>query len=475
MGRKHKEQKIYNEVEVLDAGSEGKAICRIDGQVIFVPFVVPGDVIDLQIRRKKKNFLEGKAIQVKHFSDKRTEAICSHFGLCGGCKWQNMQYMHQLHYKQKQVEDNLERIGKLELPDISPIIPSGEVFYYRNKLEFTFSNKKWLTDDAPSSDEANRMNALGFHLPGMFDRILDIKKCYLQSDPSNAIRVAARQYAMDQQLSFYDVRKHEGFLRNLIIRTSTTGEVMLIVVFHHEDEAIHGMLDHLQSGPHEITSLFYVINEKKNNDISDQEVIHYKGKDHIIEQMPPDVEDDDKLMFRIGPKSFYQTNSRQAYRLYKTAADFAELKGNETVYDLYTGTGTIANFVARDAKKVIGIEYVESAIEDARQNSEINRIENTVFYAGDMSKRLDEELIEKHGKPDVVITDPPRAGMHHKVVAKLLAIEAPKIVYVSCNPATQARDLNMLAEKYKIMKIQPVDMFPHTAHVENVVLLHTRK
>jgi 23S rRNA (uracil1939-C5)-methyltransferase len=464
MGRKRKPFPKYEAVEILDAGSEGKAVARVDNRVIFVPFVVPGDVIDVQVVKKKKNFFEGRAVKFHKYSEKRIDARCEHFGLCGGCKWQNMDYADQLHYKQKQVVDNLERIGGLELPEVMPIIGSENIYFYRNKLEYTFSNRRWFVEK-PDPEKPQNRNGLGFHLPGMFDRILDIENCYLQREPSNAIRLAARNFALEKEYEFYDVKTWDGYLRNLIIRTSSTGDLMVIMVFRYVDHIkMPALLDHLAENFPEITSLMYVINDKRNDDISDLEVQLYKGADHIMEEM-------DGLKFKIGPKSFFQTNRDQALKLYNTTLEFAGLTGDETVYDLYTGTGTIAAFLARHAGKVVGIEYIETAIRDANENSSLNDIQNTHFYAGDMHKVLTDSFIEENGRPDVVVTDPPRAGMHEKVVHQILKIAPEKVVYVSCNPATQARDLAMMASAYTIEKVQPVDMFPQTHHVENVVLL----
>jgi 23S rRNA (uracil1939-C5)-methyltransferase len=462
-----KQLPLFLNVNILDAGSEGKAVAKVNDLVIFVQNAVPGDVADLQLLMKKKNFAEAKAIHFHVLSEKRSVPICQHFGVCGGCKWQNMEYSWQLHYKQKQITDNLIRIGKIELPEINPIIASPQTENYRNKLEFTFSNKKWLTS-VNEQEEGISMDALGFHIPLRFDKILDIEKCHLQANPSNQIRNSIRTYAIEKKLSFFDLKAQEGFLRTLIIRSSSNGELMVIVTFFHEDESARiGLLNHIKNKFPEITSLLYAINSKGNDTIQDLPLFCFHGLPFITENM-------EELSFRIGPKSFYQTNSAQAYKLYQIARDFADFKGNELVYDLYTGTGTIANFIAKNVKKVIGIEYVPEAIEDAKVNSEINGITNTSFYAGDMSKILTDEFITANGNPDVIITDPPRAGMSPSVVEKLLEMEATKIVYVSCNSATQARDLLLLDVKYKVVKVQPVDMFPHTHHAENVVLLELR-
>ncbi len=472
-----RKQYIFKEVEILDAGSEGKAVAKVDNKVIFVPFVVPGDVVDIKTTRKKKSFFEGKAIKFHKYSDKRTEPKCEYFGLCGGCKWQNMSYENQLFYKQKQVKDNLQRIGKLDFPEILPIKGAQDIYLYRNKLEFTFSNKKWLTDYSKDIDFADRnMDGLGFHLPKMFDRIIDIENCYLQRSPSNKIRLSIRNYAIEKGLEFYDARKHLGLLRNLIIRISSTSDLMVVVVFRtDEKEIINDLLNFVSDKFPEITSLMYIINDKMNDSVSDLEAKLFKGNDFIIEEMLRDEKTGTKLKFKIGANSFYQTNSEQAYNLYKIAKEMADLSGKETVYDLYTGTGTIANFIADSAKKVIGIEYIPSAIEDAFENSKLNKIENTDFFAGDMLKIFTDDFVAENGQPDVIITDPPRAGMHDKVIKQILNTAPEKIVYISCNPATQARDLSLMVEKYDIEKVQPVDMFPHTHHVENVVLLRIKK
>lgn len=476
MARKKKILPLIENVEIIDVAAEGKAIAKIDDLVVFIPYVVPGDVIDLQLTRKKNKYAEGKPVRFVKYSPNRTEAFCEHFGICGGCKWQILPYAEQLRYKQKQVTDNLTRIGKIELPEIMPILGSEKTEFYRNKLEFTFSNKKWLTLEQlhAGGDFADmNMNALGFHIPGAFDKVLDINKCWLQDDISNQIRNFIRRYCFDKEYTFFDLRNRGGLMRNLIVRTSTTGEIMVIIVFYDDDkEQREDILKAVAKEFPQITSLVYIINQKANDTIADQR-LRYWPEDGFIDNYFI-LEEMEGLKFAIGPKSFYQTNSEQAYNLYKVARDFAGLTGNELVYDLYTGTGTIANFVARQAKKVIGIEYVEDAIEDAKYNSKINEIDNTLFYAGDMKDILTQDFINEHGRPDVIITDPPRAGMHDDVINTILFAEPQKIVYVSCNPATQARDLNLLDEKYRVTKVQPVDMFPHTHHVENVVLLEKR-
>ncbi|GHU89346.1 23S rRNA (uracil-5-)-methyltransferase RumA [Bacteroidia bacterium] len=460
---------LLENITITGIAAEGKAIAKLDNLVIFIPFVVPGDVVDLQLTRKKNSYAEARAVRFHQYSAQRAEASCEHYGVCGGCKWQILPYTEQIRYKQQQVTDNLTRIGKIPLPEITPILGSEKTVFYRNKLEFTFSNKRWMTEEEIKSGEEFRdMNALGFHIPGMFDKVLDIKKCWLQDDISNKIRLEIKKFCIENDYTFFDLRNQHGLMRNIIIRTSTSGEVMLIVVFYEDDKTKQqALLSHISGKFPEITSLLYILNQKANDTITDREVLVFKGNDCIFEEM-------EGLKFKIGPKSFYQTNSEQAYNLYKIARDFAGLTGNERVYDLYTGTGTIANFVARQSKQVIGIEYVPEAIEDAKINSEINGINNTLFYAGDMKDILNPDFINQQGRPDVIITDPPRAGMHDDVIEAILFAEPERIVYVSCNPATQARDLNLLGEKYRVEKIQPVDMFPHTHHVENVVLLRKR-
>ena len=452
--------------------AEGKAIAKVNDLVIFVPYVVPGDVVDLQIKRKKNKYAEAEAVNFHEYSSTRAVPFCQHYGICGGCKWQVLPYAEQIKYKQKQVEDNLKRIGKIELPEISPILGSAKTEFYRNKLEFTFSDKRWLTyEEVKQEVKYDQMNAVGFHIPGAFDKVLAIEKCWLQNDISNRIRNAVRDYAYEHNYSFINLRSQEGMLRNMIIRTSSTGELMVIIICKIVEDSemmlFKQLLQYVADTFPEITSLLYIINNKCNDTINDLDVYVFKGNDHIFEEM-------EGLRFKVGPKSFYQTNSEQAYNLYKIARDFAGLTGNELVYDLYTGTGTIANFVSRQARQVIGIEYVPEAIEDAKVNAEINGIDNTLFFAGDMKDMLTQEFINEYGRPDVIITDPPRAGMHQDVVDVILFAEPKRIVYVSCNPATQARDLQLLDVKYKVKAVQPVDMFPHTHHVENVVLLELR-
>lgn len=468
MGRR-RELPFLEKVTITDIGSEGNALARVANLVVFVPMLIPGDIVDIQVTRKRKKYLEGIVVRFHEYSPYRIVPRCKHFGVCGGCKWQHLPYSLQLKYKEKQVRDNLIRIGKVAQPLIHPIIGSPAEYLYRNKLEFTFSDKRWLTREEVNSENTyEREGALGFHIPGLFDKVLDIEECHLQPDPSNLIRNAVKKYAIDNGLEFFNLREQTGFLRNLIIRNTLKGELMVIVVFFSEDsEKRLGLLDFLASEFREITSLLYVINSKRNDSLNDQEPVLYKGSGYLIEEM-------ENLKFRIGPKSFYQTNTLQALQLYRIARDFAFLKGDEIVYDLYTGTGTIANFIAGNAARVIGIEYVEEAIDDARINSEINGIKNTVFFAGDMREVLTGSFLEANGSPDVIITDPPRAGMHEDVVKIIIKSDPSRIVYISCNPATQARDIQQLSEKYEVVSVQPVDMFPHTHHVENIVLLIRR-
>ena len=472
MSRKKKTLPLLEKITITDVAAEGKALAKVNDLVVFVPYVVPGDVVDLQVKRKKNKYAEAVAVKFHEYSPKRAVPFCQHYGVCGGCKWQCLSYEDQIKYKQKQVTDNLTRIGKVELPEISPILGSEKTEFYRNKLEFTFSDKRWLTEEEVKAEvKYDQMNAVGFHIPGAFDKVLAIEKCWLQDDISNQIRNTIRDYAYEHGLAFYNIRNHEGLLRNLMIRTSSTGELMVLLqvrVSADKDlDDTKALLAHVAEKFPKITSLLYVVNNKCNDTINDLDVEVFKGNDHIFEEM-------EGLRFKVGPKSFYQTNSEQAYNLYKVARDFAGLTGDELVYDLYTGTGTIANFVSRQAKKVVGIEYVPEAIEDAKVNSAINGIENTLFYAGDMKDMLTQDFINEHGRPDVIITDPPRAGMHNDVIDVILFAEPKRIVYVSCNPATQARDLQLLDVKYKVVAVQPVDMFPHTHHVENVVLLEKR-
>ena len=472
MSRKRKPLPILTDILITDVAAEGKAIAKVDNLVIFVPYVVPGDVVDLQIKRKKHSYAEAEAIALKKPSELRAQPFCKHFGVCGGCKWQCLPYEEQLRFKQKQVWDNLTRIGKIELPEMMPILGSKHVARYRNKLEFGFSNKKWLTSEQVASGvQFDCMDAVGFHIPGAFDKILDIEECHLMDDINNRLRNGIRAYALAHGLTFFDLRQQTGLLRNMVIRTSATGEIMLLMQFcmrGADDEAqAKALLEHLHATFPEVTSLLYVNNTKCNDTIGDLDVITFAGTPFIYETM-------EGLRFKVGPKSFYQTNTEQAYELYKVARDFAALTGDELVYDLYTGTGTIANFVARQARQVVGIEYVPEAIEDAKVNAALNGLDNTLFYAGDMKDILTTGFIERHGKPDVIITDPPRAGMHADVVNAILFAAPRRIVYVSCNPATQARDLALFDADYRVTKVQPVDMFPQTHHVENVVCLERR-
>nr|WP_299383669.1 23S rRNA (uracil(1939)-C(5))-methyltransferase RlmD [Allomuricauda sp.] len=468
--RRKKRRQTFEQVEVIDAGAKGKSVGKApDGRVIFLSNAVPGDVVDVLTTKKRKAYFEGMATHFHQLSEKRTEPVCEHFGVCGGCKWQHMAYEHQLYYKQREVENNLKRIGGLDLPEIMPIRGSEKQFFYRNKMEFSFSSSRWLTEEEINSEtEIKDRNALGFHIPGMWDKILDINTCHLQADPSNNIRNSVRKFAVENGLSFFNPRKQEGLLRTMMIRTTSIGEVMVLIQFYEDDKKSRELLlEYLQKQFPEITSLLYVLNQKQNDTIYDQEVHCFEGRDHIFEEM-------EGLRFKINAKSFYQTNSEQAYELYKITREFAGLNGNEVVYDLYTGTGTIAQFVSKNAKKVIGVESVPEAIEDAKENARTNSISNVEFYVGDMKNVFNNEFIGQHGQPDVVITDPPRDGMHKQVVEQLLQAAPPKIVYVSCNSATQARDLALLDEKYKVARVQPVDMFPQTHHVENVVLLEKR-
>lgn len=476
---------ILENILVENMAAEGKCVSRIEGRVIFIEGAVPGDVVDVSLTRIKTSFLEGKAVGIKKFSDKRAEPFCEHFGLCGGCKWQNLNYAEQLTYKQQQVIDNLERLGGLTLPSLLPIVASKQTTHYRNKLEYSFTAKRWLTweemnnpsprpSDTPLPWERGRGEGLGYHLPKSFDKVFDVKNCYLQPEPSNSLRLAIREIAIREGIPFFDLRSQQGFLRTLCIRTANTGETMVILqVTSYNKEWLDLILGMISEAFPQVSSINYVVNSKKNDSFADLEVKNWKGTPYIIEQMPK-ADGSGMLKFRVGPKSFYQTNAEQAYELYKIAFRMAELKGDELVYDLYTGTGTIANFVASHAKKVIGLEYVAPAIEDAKVNSTLNTISNTDFYAGDIKDLLDDKFLHTHGRPDVVITDPPRAGMHEDVCKMLLKAAPEKIVYVSCNVATQARDLKILSEKYDVVAVQPVDMFPHTMHVENVAALRLR-
>jgi 23S rRNA (uracil1939-C5)-methyltransferase len=476
MGRKNRKKPLFTEVEVLETAAEGKSLAKVNEKVLFIPQTVPGDVVDVQVTRKRKKYMEGRVVKFHKYSEKRVEPFCEHFGVCGGCKWQFLSYEDQLSNKQQTVVDALQRIGKIELPEIKSILPAPETTFYRNKLEFTFSNKEWLTQEQIESDkEFKSRNALGFHVPGRFDKVLDINKCWLQANPSNAIRNWVRDYALANNLEFFDLREQKGFLRNLIIRTATSGEYMVIFSFYRENENERtDLLTAFQKEFPEITSLQYVINSKANDTIADQEIICFAGRDYILEEMQA-FKNDAVLKFKIGPKSFYQTNSKQAEKLYEVAAKMANIESDEVVYDFYTGTGTIANYIASQAQKVVGVEYVAEAIEDAKFNAKQNEINNCSFFAGDLKDVFTDDFVAEHGKADVVITDPPRAGMHQNVVDQLLKLEAGRIIYVSCNPSTQARDLQLLDEKYKVIEVQPVDMFPQTHHVENVVLLKLKK
>lgn len=465
--RTKKERKVIENVVVIDAGAKGKAIARSpDGRIIFISNAVPGDVVDVTTTKKRKAYIEGVATNFRSFSGKREQPVCRHFGVCGGCKWQHMKYEHQLFYKHKEVVNNLKRIGKLELPETLPILGSENTYFYRNKMEFSFSDNRWLSEDEVHSGmEIKDRNALGFHLPGMWDKILDITECHLQRDPSNAIRLEIKNFATQNGIPFFNPKKQNGMLRTLMIRTSTTGDIMVLLQFFREDTARRTLLlDHILETFPQITSLQYVVNPKQNDTIYDQEVICYNGSDHITEVM-------ENLNFRINAKSFYQTNSEQAYELYKVVREYAGLTGNELVYDLYTGTGTIAQFLAKNARKVVGIESVDDAVLAARENADLNGITNVFFHTGDMKKVFNREFLVTNGLPDIIITDPPRDGMHRDVVQQILEIAPKKIVYVSCNSATQARDLELMKPLYSVSKIQPVDMFPQTHHVENVVLL----
>lgn len=464
--RKRRPNPLIERVRITDLAAEGKAMAKVDGKVLFVPFVAPGDLVDVQVTKKRKSYMEGYVTAYHELSADRVEPFCAHFGLCGGCKWQHIPYSLQLKSKQQQVEDQFKRIGKLQIPTVSTIIGSDRTQFYRNKLEFTFSHNRWITtQEFESGNEIQQHPVLGFHVPGRFDKVFNVDKCFLQDDPSNAIRNAVVNFAREKDLSFYNIRENSGFLRNLIIRTSSIGEVMVILsVSEHDMPYIEAVLNHVKEQFPNITSLMYVVNPKLNDTIIDIDVVTYSGRDYIVEEM-------EGLQFKIGPKSFFQTNSLQAFELYKVAREFASLEGDELVYDLYTGTGSIALFLAKSCKKVIGIEYVPEAIADANENAALNGIENTFFVAGDMKRVLTPEFVEEHGSPDVVVLDPPRAGVHPDVIKSLQEIKPKRIVYVSCNPATQARDIQLLGKEYKIVKIQPVDMFPHTHHVENVALL----
>ena len=469
MRKRNKQELVIENLEIIDAGSEGVSIGKHEDRIVFVPYVVPGDVVDVQVVKQKKSYYQARAINIRHYSPDRVEPKCAHFGVCGGCKWQNMNYKTQLFYKQKQVVDNFCHIGKFDFPNVNSILASEDIFAYRNKVEYAFSNKRWLQkEELPDADAGLiNTNGLGFHIPKMFDKILDIHHCYLHDELGNQIRNAVKEYALSHKLSFWNARTHEGLLRNLFIRNSVCGDVMVIVVFTELNIQTKQLLSYIHENFPQITSLLYVINTKLNDSIADLPTHIYKGKNYMIEQM-------NELSFKVAPLAFYQTNAKQALRLYETTAQLANVNNSQVVYDLYTGTGTIALFVAKNAKKVVGIEYVESAIENAKENAVLNNIENTNFFAGDMSKIFTDDFIAENGMPDVIITDPPRSGMHPKVIEQLLNISSQRIVYVSCNPATQARDIALLSEKYRVTQVQPVDMFPHTHHVENVALLERK-
>ena len=475
--KKKREPEYLRDVEIVDAGSEGMSVAKPEGRVIFIPFGVPGDVVDIEVFKKKKNYFEGRIINIKKPSEKRVTPVCQHFGLCGGCKWQQMEYQWQIYYKQKQVKDNFDRIGKVDYPEMNPILGCERQYFYRNKLEYAFSNRKWLTDGAPSGTYGeDDCKGLGFHLPQLFDRVVDVEQCHLQADPSNDIRLFVRQFTKEHGLSYYNVRQHEGLMRNIVIRCNAKGEFMVIIVINEENDCIrHELIPALEKRFPQIVSLLLIVNNKFNDVINDLPFECLKGDPYLIETMASPRPGFPDLKFRIGPASFFQTNVHQAERLYHAAFDLADVKGDELMYDLYTGTGTIAQYFSHFVKRVVGIEYVEEAIADAKVNASINGIDNCTFYAGDMAKIFTDEFIAANGKPDFIVTDPPRAGMAEKVVEQLLKIRAPKMVYVSCNPATQARDLQLLSVAYDIKAVQPVDMFPHTQHVENITLLELRK
>lgn len=470
MGRKNTDKAVFSHIKVLDAGAKGVSVAKApDGKILFIPHVVPGDVVDVQTFKKKKAYYEGKAIKFHEYSEHRTAPVCIHFGVCGGCKWQNMKYSQQLHYKHNEVYNHLKRIGKVELPELEPILGSEKEYFYRNKMEFSFSDSRWLTEDEiGNNEEIENRTALGFHIPKMWDKILDVKKCWLQEDPSNAIRNEIKAFANANGLTFFNPRHHTGLLRTLMIRTASTGEIMVVIQFFEDNaEQRNLLLNFVANHFPAITSLQYVVNQKANDTLYDQNIILFSGRDYILEEM-------EGLKFSINAKSFYQTNSQQAYELYKITRDFAGLTGEEIVYDLYTGTGTIAQFVSRQAKKVIGVEAVPEAIADAKENAKRNNITNCNFFVGDMKVVFNDNFIITNGHPDVIITDPPRDGMHKDVVDQILKIAPEKVVYVSCNSATQARDLALMDARYKVTRVRPVDMFPQTHHVENVVLLEKR-
>jgi 23S rRNA (uracil1939-C5)-methyltransferase len=457
---------VLEKVQVEDYAAEGKSLAKVDGKVIFIEGVVPGDVVDVQLGRNKKDWAEGRPLRFHSYSADRVKPFCSHFGVCGGCQWQMLPYEKQLLYKQKQVRDNLQRIGKVALPEMMPILGANETRYYRNKIEYTFGNKRFLLKEELNDPLiSSEQDVAGFHAKGMFDKLVDIQTCYLQDEPTNAIRLAVKKFAKENNYTFYDIRNHVGFLRTMQVRLCTTGELMVNIVFGEENKSnTKALLEHILQQFPAITTLLYTINTKKNDSLFDLEPVVYHGKGYAIERL-------EDFQFKIGPKSFFQTNTKQGEQLYKVARDFAELSGNEIVYDLYCGTGSIGIFVSKKAKKIIGVEMIAAAIEDAKENAALNNLSDTAFFAGDVIEVCNDEFFAEHGRPDVIITDPPRAGMHEKLVRKILEMAAPTVVYVSCNPATQARDLNLLDEKYAVTKIQPVDMFPHTLHIENVVQL----
>ena len=474
--KKIKQPQFINNVEIIDAGSEGMSIAKPEEKVVFIPFGAPGDIVDIQVFKKKSNCFDGKIVNIVKESDKRVKPVCQHFGLCGGCKWQHLDYQWQLYYKQKQVKDNLDRIAKIEYPEITPILGCEKQYYYRNKVEYSFSNRKWLTDGAPAGTYTEEQcKGFGYHLPGLFDRVIDIEHCYLQAEPSNEIRLFIKNFTMEKGLSYHNVRAHQGTMRNVIVRCNGKGEFMVIIIINEENSIVRNeLIPALSEKFPQIISIMLVINPKFNDTISDLPFECLKGDPYLIETMNSPRIGFEDLSFRVGPVSFFQTNVYQAERLYKAAFDLADVSGNELMYDLYTGTGTIALYFSRFVKKVVGIEYVEEAIADARINAQINNIDNATFYAGDMAKVLDDAFIVENGTPDIIVTDPPRAGMADKVIEQLKKIKAKKIIYISCNPATQARDLQLLNDLYEVVAVQPVDMFPHTQHVENIASLKLR-
>lgn len=474
--KKIKQPQFINNVEIIDAGSEGMSIAKPEEKVVFIPFGAPGDIVDIQVFKKKSNCFDGKIVNIVKESDKRVKPVCQHFGLCGGCKWQHLDYQWQLYYKQKQVKDNLDRIAKIEYPEITPILGCEKQYYYRNKVEYSFSNRKWLTDGAPAGTYTEEQcKGFGYHLPGLFDRVIDIEHCYLQAEPSNEIRLFIKDFTMEKGLSYHNVRAHQGTMRNVIVRCNGKGEFMVIIIINEENSIVRNeLIPALSEKFPQIISIMLVINPKFNDTISDLPFECLKGDPYLIETMNSPRIGFEDLSFRVGPVSFFQTNVYQAERLYKAAFDLADVSGDELMYDLYTGTGTIALYFSRFVKKVVGIEYVEEAIADARINAQINNIDNATFYAGDMAKVLDDAFIVENGTPDIIVTDPPRAGMADKVIEQLKKIKAKKIIYISCNPATQARDLQLLNDFYKVVAVQPVDMFPHTQHVENIASLKLR-